>query len=218
MATLYTCQFNNAFGSTATLNATVNHGEAGWLSGNDITRILGEITGRQQISSVNLQPSTTFVLSNLVTRVAGSGDVGDDILLYAHLSRSYTAPITDYYFSSYEFLYTYMQNGIPIRGRLTLTGQMRTINDIRNGLIAAGANASLLPAAPNNPRSITCVDTTTNVPSTINLVTTPDTVNVTIFDGDPPYLANVSTTEPATRGVGDIWFNPSNGQLSVYTE
>ena len=28
----------------------------------------------------------------------------------------------------------------------------------------------------------------------------------------------VSTTEPTSRSVGDLWFNPTTGQLKIYTE
>jgi len=155
---------------------------------------------------------------------------------YTHNINSYislgnlNSPITDYQYRFTGLQITYYVP--PISGFLqrrvlnvySSAFNFRTLTEFNAGMSAIGLPEFqvTLPDTVYEP-SIVCLQqgstTTTARLTPISAPVRPDGgLRVTIVDGDPPYLAHVSATEPTHRGIGDMWFNPSNGNLSVYTE
>ena len=144
----------------------------------------------------------------------------------------------DYYIPQIRISYSHDISGISVNADLVINGIFRTVADLINALqlsedqdhpafirvfLQAGGNndytslADFHAAYPETATEIVCVDTTNQTSTTITIEATPSSTTITTVDGDPPYLANVSTTEPTSRGVGDLWYNPTTGTLSVWT-
>jgi len=142
------------------------------------------------------------------------------------LSDSHVSPVTDVYAIAAGLYFTYHRSvGGLTQVRTTYTIELpadtriRSSQDIAN-IITTATGYTVSPlhyAAPE----LTCADLDTiGGDTTVTImpdILTPSSVTTTIVDGDPPYLAHVSATEPTNRGQGDMWFNPITGHLSVWT-
>lgn len=122
--------------------------------------------------------------------------------------------------------YSHRIHGFTLYADIVITGTTdqpwmpTTITEIFQAFTNAGLNFSNTSYLNyNNQPVMRCVNIDLNTATTINItrVLTSTPIRLSVVDGDPPFIANVSTTEPTGRAIGDLWFNPNNGNLSVYT-
>lgn len=195
------------------LNARFLNGNApSFLFSNELSA-LSQITGRtvQRITSAGAFHNAALLWNS------------DNTMADGILPDMNFAPASLGSLGSITFNYGYELSGFTASSSVTIQSDspIRTVTDIKNVIHAAGGTDLVLSPdiVAATPQIVYVdVDDSDNDQTITVEVTDTSSYTVTVLDGDPPYLANVSDTEPTPRGVGDIWFNPSNGKLSVYTE
>ena len=153
--------------------------------------------------------------------------------------QSITSPLTDFHYEvrGLDIEY-YVPLGIGSGGRrktvdinFTNPVRFRRISEFNTGISAIGFSdfrINPLNVMETAMPEIVCIDLDDDTRTTVTVTTlptpTPGAITVTVIDGDPPERTNsnaahyVQTTTPTDTEVGDLWFNPSNNQLRIYTE
>ena len=186
-------------------------------------------------------PNSTVTTFNAIGQVVATLQDGSTIRHGGGGSlflNNVVSPVTDYYYTITGIIIQYrisILDGVHneyTNARINFTNpiRFRTVSEFNTAITAAGfseftvTGTSIENATPEiicepYPSGTVTSITVTTLPSPTTGMTT-----VTIIDGDPPERTNsnaahyVQTTIPTDTEVGDLWFNPSNNQLHIYTE